>query len=72
MGSKVTPNFANVLMGDFKEKFVYDTEWVRFFIEWIRFIDDICLIWKADKDLLMQFVNHLNHAMATINIATQR
>ena len=50
MGTRVTPNFANVYMGRLEERFVYQTEWVDHIILWVRFIDDIFFIWKSDED----------------------
>ena len=52
MGTRVAPNFANVYMGRFEENFVYKTEWSNYVIIWVRFIDDIFLIWKGDIDSL--------------------
>ena len=47
MGTKAAPNFANVYMGRFEDTFVYRTEWYHYLIDWVRFIDDIFLIWKG-------------------------
>ena len=51
MGTRVAPNFANVYMGRFEENFVYKAEWSNYVIIWVRFIDDIFLIWKGDRFL---------------------
>ena len=66
MGTRVAPNFAHVYMGRFEENFVYKTEWSNYVIIWVRFIDDIFLIWKGDIDSLKEFIDHLNNARPSI------
>ena len=66
MGTRVAPNFANVYMGRLEERFVYQTEWVDHIILWVRFIDDIFLIWKSDQDSLINFINYLNSVAPSI------
>ena len=66
MGTRVAPNFANVYMGRFEENFVYKTEWSNYVIIWVRFIDDIFLIWKGDIDSITEFIGHLNNAAPSI------
>ena len=66
MGTRVASNFANVYMGRLEERFVYQTEWVDHIILWVRFIDDIFLIWKSDQDSLINFINYLNSVASSI------
>ena len=66
MGTRVAPNFANVYMGRFEDKFVYQTEWANWLIMCVRFIDDILLIWKGDKDSLIDFLDYLNNVVPSI------
>ena len=66
MGTRVAANIANVYMGRFEENFVYKTEWSNYVIIWVRFIDDIFLIWKGDIDYLTEFIDHLNNAAPSI------
>ena len=66
MGTRVATNFANVYMGRFEENFVYKTEWSNYVIIWVRFIDDIFLIWKGDIDSITEFIGHLNNAAPSI------
>ena len=60
MGTRAAPNFANVYMGQLGDKFVYQTERLNYIIDWVRFIDDIYLIWKGSKDSLTAFIGYLN------------
>lgn len=51
MGTRVAPNFAIVYVGRLVvDKFVYQIEWEN---RLIICIDDIILIWKGDKDSLI-------------------
>ena len=63
LGTRVAPNFANVYLGRLEDKFVYQTEWANWLILWVRFIDDILLIWKGDKDSLTDFLDYLNNVV---------
>ena len=66
MGTRAAPNFANVYMGRFEDKFVYRTEWSHYIIDWVRFIDDIFLIWKGDESSLTTFIKYLNGVVPSI------
>ena len=66
VGTRAAPNFANVYMGRFEDKFVYRTEWSHYIIDWVRFIDDIFLIWKGDKSSLTTFIKYLNSVVPSI------
>lgn len=66
MGSGVAPNFANVYIGRIEGNFVYKTEWSNNVVIWVRFTDDIFLIWKGDEDSLTKFIDHLNNAALSI------
>ena len=37
---------------------------------WVRFMDDIFLIWTHDQDALKTFENHLNDCVPSINFET--
>ena len=58
IGTRVAPNLANVYMERLEDKFVYQTEWANWHIMWVRFTDDIFLIWKGDKDSLIDFLDY--------------
>jgi len=60
MGTRAAPSFANVYMGQLGDKFVYQKERLKYIIDWVRFIDDIFLIWKGSKDSLTAFIGYLN------------
>lgn len=67
MGTRAVPNFANVYMGRFEDRFVYQANWYEYVLDWIRFIDDIFMIWNEDSNSLKEFITHLNNAVPSIN-----
>ena len=66
MGTRAAPNFANVYVGRFEDTFVYRTEWSHYLIDWVRFIDDIFLIWKGSESSLTTFIKYLNGVKPSI------
>ena len=69
MGTKVAPSFANLFMADFEEKWVY-TYPVKPSI-WLRYIDDIFLIWEHSLAELEVFIKHLNDCHPTIKFTSE-
>ena len=69
MGTKVAPSFANTFMGWFEAKFVYTYELQP--LMWVRFIDDIFLIWQHGHDSLKLFEDHLNQSLDSIKFETE-
>ena len=53
-------------MGRLEDKFVYQTQWANWLVMWVRFIDDIFLIWKGDRDSLIHFLDYLNNVVPSI------
>ena len=66
MGIRAAPNYANVYMGLLEDRFVYRTQRYNHIIDWIRFFDDIFLIWKGDGDSLKALIEHLNNVVPFI------
>jgi hypothetical protein len=64
MGTKVAPSFANLFMAMFEEKHVYSYP-TRPSL-WLRYIDDIFLIWEHSREELDKFLDHLNTCHPTI------
>ena len=52
MGTKVAPSYANLLMADFEDKFVYTYPDQPFL--WLRFIDDMFMMdaWNTEPGQL--------------------
>lgn len=58
MGTRMAPSFANLFMGLLEKSFL-ESQTLKPF-KWLRFIDDIFLIWQHGMDSLLSFLNNLN------------
>ena len=58
VGTALAPNYANLFMDRFETKALEN--WPRKPIIWLRFIDDIFMIWQHGRDELDQFIVYLN------------
>ena len=58
MGSKMSPNFAINYLGNFEDDYVYMYHTQP--LIWVRYIDDIFLIWIGTKFSLDEFILYLN------------
>ena len=69
MGTKLSPSYANLFMKKFEEKYVctYPLQPIL----WIRFIDDIFIIWQHGRESLLKFINHLNIVHPTIKFTKE-
>ena len=68
MGTRVAPTLANLFMGHFEETHVY-TQSLQPSL-WVRFIDDIFLIWPHGKPALERFIDTLNNSHRTIKFSS--
>ena len=66
MGTRAAPNYANLYMGQFEDKHIYQTSWNQHIKFYGRFIDDICLIWQGTEPQLKSFLKHLNEVHPSI------
>ena len=65
MGTKCAPSYANIFMGMFEERYIYPLiEKISNF--YVRFIDDIFLIWTGTTDQLMKFKQQINEVHPSI------
>ena len=62
MGTRCAPNFANLFMVSLEEEFLQkETRTGRPVPSlWLRYIDDIIIIWEHEQQTLQQFVQQLN------------
>ena len=59
MGTKCAPCYANLFMGEFETKCIYP-KIDNFSLLYLRYIDDIFMVWNGTKYLLEHFVKDLN------------
>ena len=64
MGTKVAPSFANTFMGWFENIYVYTYHKQPHI--WVRFIDDIFVIWTFGEDELQQFITYLINCLPSV------
>ena len=69
MGTRVASTLANMFMGDFERKHIY-TYRLQPRI-WVRFIDDIFLLWTHGQMELDLFIQHLNRAHQNITFTSE-
>ena len=58
MDTAVAPNYANLFMDRFETKALKN--WSKKSLPWLRFIDDIFMIWTHGREELDKFINYLN------------
>ena len=68
MGTKCAPTFANIFMGSIEEDFLelIQNQGNPMPTVWIRYIDDIFVIWPHSKEQFLEFFNKLNDHHPTI------
>ena len=70
MGTKCAPHLANIFMASVEEKALRSWKGTPP-IKWLRFIDDILMIWEGDRNELDAFHHHLNNQMAAIQFTME-
>ena len=69
MGTKMAPSYAIKALGKFEVMYVYTYH--KQPIIWLRYIDDIFIIWPHGEDELHAFVEHLNNCEDTIKFTLE-
>ena len=70
MGTICAPPFANIFMGKFEETFIYPYI-QNLCILYLRYIDDLFLIWTGTKEQFKDFVTNLNSQHPSIKFSYQ-
>ncbi|XP_069599301.1 uncharacterized protein [Ranitomeya imitator] len=71
MGAKCAPSYANLFMGWWEETHVQKLRsYSLHVIKWLRFIDDIIIIWSGTSDELGAFIEELNNNCWNIKLTT--
>ena len=70
MGTKCAPTYANILMEHFEEKFI-DPKINGLSMLYLRYIDDIFLVWTGSKKSLESFLQNVNQQHPSIKFEAQ-
>ena len=70
MGTRCAPQFANLFLATLEEKALESWKGSRPNL-WLRFLDDIFMLWKGNHQELQQFHNHLNQQMSSIKFTME-
>ena len=60
MGTKMAPSYASLFMGYFEKNIL--SQYHQYPLVWLRFLDDIFLIWQYSEKELLDFIKYLNNA----------
>lgn len=66
MGTKMAPPYANLFMGKFEQDLLHN--YPLSVLLWLRFIDDIFLIWTHGTTELQNFIAHVDSLHPTIRL----
>ena len=71
MGTRAAPNYANVYMGNFENKYIYQSPAMTSIAFYKRFIDDIFFIWIGGEHCLKKLLDHLNKVHDSIKFTSE-
>ena len=69
MGTRFAPNYAIIFMAEVEEEFLTSSTWKPRI--WIRFIDEIFMVWQYNLNQLEQFIEELNNFHPTIKFTKE-
>ena len=64
MGTRMAPSYASLFMGKLEKKFLDSCNLQP--LLWLRFLDDIFMIWDDSEEQLLKFLDKINHYHETI------
>ena len=70
MGTKMAPSYANLFLGYFETNALENAPFKPH--TWLRYIDDIFMIWTEGLDNLKIFIDYLNNIHSTIKFTSSR
>ena len=70
MGTKCAPHLANLFMTSLEEKALLSWQGTQP-LKWMRFIDDILMVWTGSATELVSFRDHLNSQMSSIKFSME-
>ena len=70
MGTRCAPQFANLFLATLEERALASWQGTKPKL-WLRFFDDVLMLWKGNQQELQSFHNHLNQQMASIHFTME-
>lgn len=71
MGANVAPSFAIIFMNFLEESSIYPSPLFTAAKLYLRFIDDIFMVWKGSEESLSLFMSYLNSISPTISFTSE-
>ncbi|CAJ0958429.1 unnamed protein product [Ranitomeya imitator] len=70
MGAAFAPSYANLFMGSWERQifFVNPIAYIEKVLFWVRFIDDILMVWQGSEQDLLTFLDILNNNTMNIKL----
>ncbi|XP_043922303.1 uncharacterized protein LOC122797847 [Protopterus annectens] len=71
MGAACAPIYANLVLLDWEEEFVLNSEWMEHISCYVRYLDDLFLLWKGDTMLLSKYIEYINQTTTYLEFVHQ-
>ena len=72
MGTRMAPSYANIFMAALEKRMLHNSPQNLQPLTWLRFIDDIFMLWTHGPQNLTHFLQHLNSFHPTIKFTHQQ
>ena len=69
MGTRMAPNYAIIFMHSIEERILKGAEYQP--QKWLRFIDDVFIIWSHGQEKLEEFLAYINELHETIKFTAE-
>ena len=70
MGTKCAPPFANLFLASLEERALESWQGTAP-KAWLRFLDDVLMLWTGGREQLAEFLDHLNSQVSSIKFTLQ-
>ena len=71
MGTVCAPNYANLFLGYLEENTILKSSYKKWIKTYLRFLDDIFMIWQGTRGSLKPFLEYINSIHPTIKFTYQ-
>ncbi|OCT93721.1 hypothetical protein XELAEV_18011398mg [Xenopus laevis] len=74
MGSSCAPSYANLYLGWWERNFVFNEDLIEYTQNislWLRYIDDVVVIWSGTQESFKEFVDKLNTNTINLRVTSE-